>query len=333
MYKCSKCSYFSNRKNNTERHEKSVHKDLLLLTDDNIQITQNINPITQNVSPYCSNNINTFTVNNINDNDITNNIYKCDKCNKTFTRNYNLLRHINICKGLSNNLVCHLCHKLFSTSSAKSRHLKICKINNDIVHYNKDIICENGLYNITYNITNNITNNNTINNTINNNTINIIAFDKKLKIPTPFITNHIPENDLYAMLLDSIKDENNVSKLFSEFFKRIYDNEENRCIKKTSLKSDVSKIHAGDGEWRTMLDNEIYEKLVKDVSTNLKNKIDENDDDIKKLFKKHLLTNVQILYDIIDTYTDKIYDDEKGLLKSLKHIIKKLKCIVLDYTK
>jgi hypothetical protein len=252
-------------------------------------------------------------------------IYKCHKCDKTFTRNNKLNKHINICKGVSNILECHYCHNIFSSRQSKCVHIKKCK---------ERIKQENNIPQTIINNTTNIINNGPVNNgTINNNTINIITFDSNFKNITPFKSDHIGFDELNNMLLNSIFNDNNIPKLLGEFYKMLCDNDENKCVKKTNFKSEHSKIHSGDGKWNIALDKDVYGKLVKDVSTNLINKIDENNDSIKNTFKKQLLKNVEILYETIETYTEKIYDEEKDLLKILKDIIKRLKYVVIDYTK
>jgi hypothetical protein len=266
-------------------------------------------------------------------------IYKCDECDKVLSNKTKYNNHKKICKGVSNPLECHYCHIVFPYATSKCRHLKICK------DKPKDIepTIINNIDNSTNNIDNSNSNNNnnnnidnsTTNNIVNNNNtiINIVPFDRNLKEITPFISDHINAKDMNSMLLNSMTNENNIQLLFSDYFKKIYDKEENRCIKKTNVKLDYSKVHIGNGEWQLMVDKEFYGKLIQDLSTNLILKIDENDCEIQKSFKKNLLTTFIGLYQLIESYTGKIYEDEKVLLKSMKDTTKSIRCVILDYTK
>jgi len=52
---------------------------------------------------------------------------KCRKCSKILSSKNYLMKHLEICKGVSNPLECHLCHKIFAHYNSKSVHLKTCK--------------------------------------------------------------------------------------------------------------------------------------------------------------------------------------------------------------
>jgi len=71
--------------------------------------------------------------------------------------------------------------------------------------------------------------------------------------------------------------DNSISKLFKKenevltlYTKKILENPENRCIKKTNMSSMISKIHIGDNKWITYNDNEIYPKFISDLCNSLK---------------------------------------------------------------
>ena len=152
-----------------------------------------------------------------------------------------------------------------------------------------------------------------------------------------YIMEHINSAKMNTLLNNCIQNKQknnsyNIPELYGNFYSLVCENELNKYIQKTNVKSDMSKIHIGNGVWKTKIDKDIYSKLVKDVSINLKNKIDETEIDIKKYFKKKLLEYFNNLYEIVDTYSDEIYEDETDLLKSLKDIVKNLKCVILDYT-
>jgi len=84
---------------------------------------------------------------------------QCNKCNKIFSSNQYLNKHILICKGVSNPLECHLCHKIFANSGSKSIHLKMCKVKLSLINNDeKPLIPINNITNNNIDNTSNITN-------------------------------------------------------------------------------------------------------------------------------------------------------------------------------
>lgn len=158
---CRFCDYKSTRRCNIKRHENSKHSDMQIQTEEelickfcdrtfstkhncirhmvaycknkcktqdvNIK-TQNVNVLTQNVNSITQNvnietqNVNSEHIKHHNDTKLT-----CDLCNKQFTRQWNLTRHMANCKGVSDPYQCYVCRHTFSSSASKSRHMKTCK--------------------------------------------------------------------------------------------------------------------------------------------------------------------------------------------------------------
>jgi len=125
--------------------------------------TVNVNALTENVNAIDANA--TANVNGIN------RIIRCEKCNQTFTRKYNLKKHETSCNGLDP-LQCNTCLKFFSTRQGKYQHMKNVKC----VHVENSpniIIHDDSVENSPTTIINNNSIDNSVNNTINNNkTIN-----------------------------------------------------------------------------------------------------------------------------------------------------------------
>jgi hypothetical protein len=329
MYKCKYCSYFSKTKFNTIRHQQNKHKSNIYLTDNVNDLTDNVNDMTGNVND---------TTGKIND-------FICDYCGKSFTRKYGLNQHKNICKGVSNALECQYCNNIYASYASKSAHIKICKKRKEqetIKQEEKQNEKPNIMYDISgdHNSINNSTNTNidnstnNIDNSVTNNINNTIVFNNSKEI-TPFIMGHINSGSVTNLLKKyiQIKKETNsydIEDMYKEFYKLVCENDSNKYIIKSNKKYDISKVHIGNGKWETIVDKKVYGKLVKDVSVNLKNKIDENENVIKTTFKSKLIDYSNKLYEIIDTYTENIYEEETELLKNLKLIIKNLKCVILD---
>ena len=215
-------------------------------------------------------------IKNRNDNEIKNeNKNQCIKCNKIVSSKYYLEKHLLICNGVSNPLECHLCHKILANSGSKSIHLKNCKIKLSLIDDEKPSI------------------------PIDNNIDNIIVFNPNNPNGKSFKTDHINLEFINNLL--KIKEEDALSL----YTTKILDNPENRCIKKTNMRSTFSEIHVGNNKWNSYYDSDIYPKFISEISNCLcellvdkistNNKLIEfihygycNNDDIKnKINKKH----------------------------------------------
>jgi hypothetical protein len=227
IYNCEFCCYFSNKKYNLTRHLK-IHD----LQKPNIKKNNE-----------CVNN------------ELTTNENLCLKCYKVFSSKYTLKRHDDICKGVSSSLVCQYCNKIFAYNSSKLIHIKKCKIkkiqneksNEEIIIHNNNQILNNCTFN----------NNTTINNTINN---NIIVFDPINVNGTTLKTDHINLDFISRLLKIKEKD------VLTLYKKKLFDNPDNRCIKKTNLRSLFSEIHVGQNQWDICYDIDIYPKFISEIS-------------------------------------------------------------------
>ena len=228
IYNCEYCCYFSNKKYNLTRHLK-IHD----LQKPNIKINKEI--------------ANNQQINNDN---------LCLKCYKVFSSKYTLKRHDDICKGVSSSLVCQYCNKVFSYNSSKLIHIKKCKIKTiQNEKSNEEIIINNSHNQILNNCTFN--NNTIINNTINN---NIIIFDPINVNGTTLKTDHINLDFISRLLKIKEKD------VLTLYTKKLFDNPDNRCIKKTNLRSMFSEIHVGQNQWDICYDIDIYPKFISEIS-------------------------------------------------------------------
>jgi len=237
---------------------------------------------------------------------------KCIKCNKFLSSKRNLEKHLLICKGVSNPLECHLCHKILANSSSKSRHLKICKVKLSLIDDEKASIPINSIIN------NNITNN--IDNSINTSNItNIIVFNPNNPNGKSLKTDHINLEFINKLL--KIEEED----AFSLYTKKILDNPENRCIKKTNLRSTFSEIHVGNNKWNSYYDSDIYPKFISEISNCLCELLVDNFS-TKKIINK--------LIEFLDYMSDNGYcNDDNDIIKNKinkkhKELIQRIKAIV-----
>jgi uncharacterized C2H2 Zn-finger protein len=172
FYKCEKCNKEFSQKSNYTSH---INRKKSCIINDNNIIDNNIND------------------NNINTNTTTNNIYKCEKCNKEFNKKFNYLSHINKKNPCnSNDLIKEnkiLLDKIKKLEKVQKTNIVLKNINIGLEKENILLKGENEKINELYNnllnkcITNSNTNttttttnnnNNSNNNTTNNTTNNII---------------------------------------------------------------------------------------------------------------------------------------------------------------
>lgn len=258
-------------------------------------------------------------------------IYKCKFCYFTSVKKFNVDRHQN-----SKHKELNIINKNNTIEPKKAEDSnEIVEVSQTNVNQPVSIqqvknseINANNHNTTTINSNNNTTNNNVVNNNI------IITFDRHSKETTKFISDHIDVDELKKLLNDSmVDDKNSIQMLLSDYFRQLYNNEENRCIAKSNIKLDISKVHVGNGIWDSVTDNLIFNKLLKDLSSNLKDILDENDEEIRRNFKRNLLSQFVNLYGLIDTYSyDLDETDEKELIKTMKNTIKNIKCVIVDYT-
>ena len=289
MFNCLDCDYKTDRKYNLQSHVKRKHNRELkgeekVKKDDNKDKCKEKNGKNINISEK---NI-TISEKNINISEKNINIIDkkliCNKCNKIFKSKKGLKYHIERCNGIENKLECEYCHKVLSSKQSKSNHVKICRVKlNSLIQVDKEE--NNGTT---------IINNGTINNNITINNNNIINFNYNDYIH--FIRTHINVEEMYKMLR-----ENKNEDFIIEYFKKLYENPLNRCIKRISDRSGKSKVKIGD-EWKDEMNKVVYPKLTLSVSNTINEHFDDlfEEDKIKKSIETIVSDIVILSQDIME---------------------------------
>ena len=301
--KCTFCAYETDKKANLTRHIRLVHTDTapafscsicdrkfkyehnlrrhMVMKKCTTSTQQNINMAQQNINMAQQNiNIDQQNINidqqNINiDQQNINIANMCDRCNKTLASKQSLQRHIAVCDGTLNAKMCPNCHKTFAFTQSKHHHLKTCQ-STQLVAINQtptalsncpitnNIDTQNNIQNSVVNNTHNTTQNNTHNdNSKNIQNITIVAFNPEdITSIVPLLTDHI---DIKAMKR-AIKTQDKPDVLL-KYTKELMKKPENRCIKKTNMRSSHSSVHVGNNNWELKPDALIYPKFVSDIAS------------------------------------------------------------------
>ena len=269
--KCTICDYNTCRKYNLDRHMVSKHT-AGKVTDSAGKVTDSAGKVTDSAGKVT---------------DLQGKpAFKCNKCNKIFTRQYGLKVHIETCNGIKKSLNCDHCNREFKHKQNKTSHMKICK--EKLISDQKQLIINNTNTNNSHNTTNNTTNNTNTINSHNNTTINVIKYTPNETIE--FNSDHITRTVLKKMLRYC---NNKVDKIFRSYAHKLLEVPENQCVKKKHITNSYSDVHVGDDKWEVAPDKEVYSKMTQDIALNASDKLDEHseltDDDTKNTIAEIML--------------------------------------------
>ena len=180
------------------------------------------------------------------------------------------------------------------------------------------------------NIQNNIQNTTTTNTNIqniqnNNNNINIIVYDPS---NLPFLTDHIDLQKLKDIL--SLDDEKSIVQLYS---RELMDRIENQCIRKTNLRASHSQVHVGNNKWQSLLDKELYPKLMCNIADGFSTLLNGKKDEKWAKIQRHVF---QKMMPFLDYLSDSGYcnndEKQKEVLENFNTLVQELKLIAFDLT-
>jgi hypothetical protein len=252
-------------------------------------------------------------------------VFTCDKCCKILTSKKGFANHVMNCDGV-HPLECRYCNKIFSCKQSKYQHCKRCSLK---VQDNANDIssCADNLTNKTVKpnhiLTNNISGDNnttnshcTINHITNNNSF-VIKLEQKLDKETKFETEEITSDKFLECLYDARSQKQYHLDVLSDFCDMVFSIPRNKCVKKDNLRTNYSKIHLGNNNWKVVADRNLYEKLLMDITKTFMKKLDEFDN-IKDLNTKYK----KLLWDVrgrTDHLSYGSYDEEeKELINEYK---------------
>ena len=310
-HKCPHCSYYSEKKYNVVRHIKMVHKSREPDYEPPDPKVESDAPKVESLAPKVESDAPKVE----SDAPKVESPHKCDHCGKEFTAKRSLSRHIsnNRCTGVKNKLECNICHQIMKSKSSLSHHKKICEQKQLTVINNTTN--NNNITNNTTNITNNLN--------INNNN-NYITFNIHDSDPIQFNDSHLDNKEI----LNEIFDKDTFIEVFQEYSYRIFDKLENRIVKKTNMRQNTSEIYDHTLQrWKQIMDNMIYYKLARGVSSSALVLTHKNKVQMDKEYKD-TLQQIQIDCELSQDNANK--DDQTKYSKDTKNSINMLKSVVKD---
>jgi hypothetical protein len=178
---------------------------------------------------------------------------QCSQCLRVFSRKYGLIKHAVNCTGCPS-LQCEICGMTFLNRSIKYRHKKkgTCTPNSE--HSTPQVI-----NNITNNTTNNIHNDHS-----KHLHINYISFNTPNNDPIQFNTDHMDD----PAKLKPIFAHPEFLTMFGSFTNEVFKAPENQIVHKNNMSRNYAQVYIKEqGEWDYQLDNQIYHKMARGVST------------------------------------------------------------------
>lgn len=292
---CEFCLYSTDRIYNLKRHMNTRHKDELLEEHANVSNQhQSVTKQQVNVTDLHQNVTNQQAIVSQQQAIVTNEngMYKCNQCDKSFTRKYGLEQHLKIC-GM-NPLQCSKCGEIFTYRQALHRHKQKCTVGTLVPVSAQQVA----------NVINNNQNNN-IN--INNNIVVVCPTD--LDPDFDFNMEHITK-----ATIKSCAKAFRPGIGFGKFAGAILNEPSNRCIMKTNPNVAHSKIHLGNNEWEYALDKDIYPVITHHLTTAALSKINE--------FKESLRNIVDNFHKYVETVnTDEDSEEYQEAIQRLKLMI------------
>jgi hypothetical protein len=266
---------------------------------------------------------------NVNASDLT-----CLKCSKVFKFKCRLSKHTPVCRGVIDPKSCDYCKKTFKHSDSKYHHHKICKVriekeSNALVPAvtttemsASTINNANTIQNINGdNIQNQTNNNNNITN------INLVVYNSNPLESIQFNHNHIDPTELQKLFVagDRVQPER-LQNIVREWTQQLMSNDDNKCVKKTNIRSSHSKVYVGNNTWESRLDKDVYPHLMNNIAN-----------DFSEFFNENYRRSVyQALDKFIDYMASDGYcsnDSDKVIENSYKTLVRELKLRMFDITK
>lgn len=261
----------------------------------------------------------------------------CNLCSKVFDFKCRLFKHSKTCKGKVDARTCDYCKKSFTHIDSKYHHHKICK--ERIMRESQALTLSNNNGAAGPSVINNTTNTHTnshntvTNNNIQNQTNNLVVVYNSETMQ--FNNSHIDPEEI-EKLFSSLTGEkipleqlDPYAKVMRNYVHQLLSNDNNKCVKKTNIRSSHSQVHVGNNNWESRLDKEVYPNLMNNIAN-----------DFSDFFGENYSRHVQDMYKSVQAFLDYMAsngycsdDDEKKVEYLFNTFVKELKLHVFDNSK
>ena len=219
--------------------------------------------------------------------------YCCDKCNKYLKTKQGYEIHYQNCTGIQS-LECPYCHRLFDNRKAKYKHVHkcICKPQEDPQEDPREDPQEDPREDPQEDppIVN---------------SQDTIIFELCKNKDTQFISSHITAEEFTEIIRHfDAKNKYDYLQVLNVYYNMLFSIPENKCVKKTNLRSTYSQLHQGGNKWQTHPDHYMYDKLIIDISKSFLNKLNNSD-----ITDPDLQNKIDIICNSITKLNQNIHDD------------------------
>jgi len=251
----------------------------------------------------------------------------CTKCNKSFKSKWCMDRHTKSCSNKHGPNVCEYCNKCLSDRFSKYKHNKICKVRIDKDYQALVPVTTAPTVAALATTINNIETLNNIQHQTNNTVINLVVYNPDPSESIQFNHSHIDPKKLQKLFVkgDDVEPEK-LTNIVREWTQQLLLNDDNKCVKKTNMRSSHSKVHVGNNNWESRLDKDVYPHLMNNIANDFSDFFNDN-------YRRNTYKAIEEFIDYMasDGYCSN--DIDKAIENSYKALVRELKLRMFDLTK
>jgi hypothetical protein len=103
------------------------------------------------------------------------------------------------------------------------------------------------------------------------------VYNTKEGEPIQFNHSHIDPKKMKKFLIPGEKvNAERMTNAIREWTGQLLSNEDNKCVKKTNIRSSHSQVHVGENKWVCRLDKEIYPHLMNNIANDFSDFFNDN---------------------------------------------------------
>jgi hypothetical protein len=226
---------------------------------------------------------------------------------------------------------------VFNYASNKCKHLKVCRVKKErdgtaiVVAETQSSALHPNINTVTGKThqthIQNLNGDNIEHQTNNTQIINLVVYNSKDGDSIQFNHSHIDPMHLKRFLIpgDDIQPDR-LSGVVRQWTDQLLSNSENKCVKKTNIRSSHSKVHVGNNIWESRLDKEVYPNLMNNIANDFSDFFNDN-------YRRSMYKGLEAFIDYMASDGYCANDSDKRIENSYKTLVKELKLRTFDQTK